>query len=53
MGAATDESLMAVEQEVTAVVDDAVAFAEESPLPEPIDALDHVFWTDPEGLEGL
>ena len=51
IGAATEGSLVAVEQEVTAVVDDAVAFAEESPLPEPMEALDHVFWTDPEGTE--
>lgn len=53
MGAATDQSLTAIEQEVTAAVDDAVAFAEESPLPEPIDALDHVFWTDSESPEVL
>jgi pyruvate dehydrogenase E1 component alpha subunit len=53
MGIATDESLAAIEQEVTAVVDDAVVFAETSPLPEPVAALDHVFWTDPQGREGL
>ena len=29
----------------TAVVDEAVAFAEDSPSPEPADALEHVFWT--------
>jgi pyruvate dehydrogenase E1 component alpha subunit len=51
MGKATDDSLTSMEQEVTVVVDNAVAFAEESPLPEPTDALKHVFWTEPEGLE--
>jgi pyruvate dehydrogenase E1 component alpha subunit len=50
-GAATDDALETIEQEVSAIVDDAVAFAEGSPLPEPVDALEHVFWTDPEGLE--
>jgi pyruvate dehydrogenase E1 component alpha subunit len=56
MGMASDESLLAIEQEVDAVVDDAVVFAEESPPPEPVEALDHVFWTDPqrpEDLQGL
>jgi TPP-dependent pyruvate/acetoin dehydrogenase alpha subunit len=53
MGAATDESLAAIEQEVTDAVDDAVTFAEESPLPEPTDALEHVFWKEPEGLEAM
>jgi TPP-dependent pyruvate/acetoin dehydrogenase alpha subunit len=43
---ATDQSLAAIEQQVTAAVDDAVVFAQESPLPEPTDALDHVYWTD-------
>lgn len=51
LGVATAESLAAIEREVTALVDDAVAFAEESPLPEPVEALDHVFWRDPAGLE--
>ena len=51
IGTASDASLAAIEQEVNATVDDAVAFAEESPLPEAIDALDHVFWPDPAGLE--
>ena len=41
----TDETLEAIEQEVTALVDEAVAFAEESPSPEPADALKHVFST--------
>jgi pyruvate dehydrogenase E1 component alpha subunit len=44
MGLASDESLQAIEEEVTSVIDEAVAFAEESPSPEPIDALKHVFW---------
>jgi len=39
----TDETLEAIEQEVTALVDEAVAFAEESPSPEPTDTLKHVF----------
>jgi pyruvate dehydrogenase E1 component alpha subunit len=47
-GLATDESLSTIAEEVAAVIDDAVAFAEESPLPEPEDTLDHVFWRDPE-----
>jgi pyruvate dehydrogenase E1 component alpha subunit len=51
MGKATDDSLATMEQEVTAVVDNAVAFAEESPLPEPEDALAHVFWTASEDRE--
>jgi TPP-dependent pyruvate/acetoin dehydrogenase alpha subunit len=49
LGLATDESLAAVEQEVTALIDEAVAFAEESPLPEPADTLKHVFYTGEEG----
>jgi pyruvate dehydrogenase E1 component alpha subunit len=49
LGLATDESLAAVEQEVTASIDEAVAFAEESPLPEPADTLKHVFYTGEEG----
>ena len=40
---ATDETLAAMEQEVIALVDEAVAFAEESPSPEPTDTLKHVF----------
>jgi TPP-dependent pyruvate/acetoin dehydrogenase alpha subunit len=47
-GLATNESLSTIDEEVAAVIDDAVAFAEESPLPEPVDTLDHVFWTDPD-----
>jgi pyruvate dehydrogenase E1 component alpha subunit len=41
---ATDESLAQVEREVTAAVDDAVAFAESSPSPAPEEALEDVFW---------
>jgi pyruvate dehydrogenase E1 component alpha subunit len=52
LGAATDESLADMEQEVIAVIDDAVDFAEESPLPDPAEALDHVFWMPAQGLEG-
>jgi pyruvate dehydrogenase E1 component alpha subunit len=49
MGVATDEALAAIEQEVADIVDDAVAFAEKSPLPEPTDTLRHVFWTEAAG----
>jgi pyruvate dehydrogenase E1 component alpha subunit len=52
MGAATDESLADIEQEIIAVIDGAVTFAEESPLPDPAEALDHVFWMPAQGLEG-
>lgn len=45
MDLATDETLAAIEQEVTALIDEAVAFAEESPQPEPTDALKHVFYS--------
>ena len=50
-GLATDETLAAIEQEVVALVDGAVAFAEESPPPEPTDTLKHVFYSteDEEG----
>ena len=50
LGIATDESLAAIEQQVTAVLDDAVDCAEQSPLPEPADTLKHVFW-DPAGVQ--
>jgi pyruvate dehydrogenase E1 component alpha subunit len=53
IGKATDDSLASIEHEVTLVVDNAVTFAEESPLPEPTEALDHVFWKGPEGLEAM
>ena len=42
-GEATDETLARVEAEVTAVIDEAVAYAEASPDPLPTDALKHVF----------
>ena len=45
MDLATDETLAAIEREVEALVDEAVAFAEESPAPQPADALNHVFYT--------
>jgi TPP-dependent pyruvate/acetoin dehydrogenase alpha subunit len=50
MGLVTDESLAAIETEVEALIDDAVAFAEESPSPEPSDTLKHVYFT--QGQEG-
>jgi pyruvate dehydrogenase E1 component alpha subunit len=43
-GLATDEALAAVEQEVQAVIDQAVDFAERSPYPDPTDTLKHVFY---------
>jgi pyruvate dehydrogenase E1 component alpha subunit len=43
-GLATDESLAAVEQAVTELIDEAVAFAEASPPPEPEDTLTDVFY---------
>jgi TPP-dependent pyruvate/acetoin dehydrogenase alpha subunit len=45
-GLATDEMLADIEREVTALIDDAVAFAEESPPPEPEDTLKHVFYVE-------
>jgi pyruvate dehydrogenase E1 component alpha subunit len=48
LGLATDETLATIEQDVTEVIDDAVAFAEESPLPEPVDTLKHVFYAGEE-----
>jgi pyruvate dehydrogenase E1 component alpha subunit len=41
---ATAEELGQIEKEVVAVVDEAVAYAESSPDPEPTDTLQHVFW---------
>jgi pyruvate dehydrogenase E1 component alpha subunit len=43
LGMASDEELANIEQEVTALIDKAVAFAEESPSPEPTDTLKGVF----------
>jgi pyruvate dehydrogenase E1 component alpha subunit len=45
-GLADDATLAAIEADVTAAIDDAVAFAEASPYPEPSDALKHVFYSD-------
>ena len=45
IGLATDETLATIESEVVALIDEAVAFAEESPSPEPSDALKHVFYS--------
>jgi len=45
-GLATADSLAEIEKEVTAEIDDAVAFAEASPSPLPEDALKHVFWSN-------
>jgi pyruvate dehydrogenase E1 component alpha subunit len=42
--AATDDDLARIEQEVTAQIDDAVAYADASPYPLPEDALRHVFY---------
>jgi TPP-dependent pyruvate/acetoin dehydrogenase alpha subunit len=46
LGIASDEMLAGIEREVTALIDDAVAFAEESPPPEPSDTLKHVFYVE-------
>lgn len=46
LGVASAEKLSTIEDEVTAIVDEAVAFADESPFPEPTDALMHVFWQE-------
>ncbi|QEQ01776.1 pyruvate dehydrogenase (acetyl-transferring) E1 component subunit alpha [Thermosynechococcus sp. QKsg1] len=40
---ATSEDLRAIEQKVQAIVDDAVAFAEESPEPKPEELYDYIF----------
>jgi TPP-dependent pyruvate/acetoin dehydrogenase alpha subunit len=42
----SEEERERLEREVTALVDDAVAFAESSPSPQPEDALRHVFWEE-------
>ncbi len=51
-GLATDEALTAIEGEVESLIDEAVAFAEESPSPEPTDTLTHVFYTQTQSEEG-
>ncbi len=43
LGLASDESLAVVEKEVEQSIDEAVAFAESSPYPEPEDTFKHVF----------
>jgi acetoin:2,6-dichlorophenolindophenol oxidoreductase subunit alpha len=45
LGLADDAALAAVEKEIVATIDDAVAFAEASPPPEAADALNDVFYT--------
>lgn len=45
LGQATDETLAAIEDQVVQAVQASVAFAEESPYPEPADTLQHVFYT--------
>ncbi len=45
-GLATEEALAAIEKEVDDAIDDAVAFAEDSPSPQAEDALKHVFYED-------
>ncbi len=47
-GLATPTSLAEIEQAVKLHIDEAVAFAEASPAPEPAAALQHVFYTGPE-----
>ena len=49
MGLASDETLADIEGDVAALVDEAVAFAEGSPSPEPADTLQHVFYPGAEG----
>lgn len=44
LGLADEAALAQIEREVEAAIDDAVAFAESSPLPEPTDTLKHVFY---------
>jgi TPP-dependent pyruvate/acetoin dehydrogenase alpha subunit len=43
-GLASDEQIEHIEQEVAAVIDEAVAYAEASPDPLPSDVLQHVFY---------
>ncbi len=44
-GLAGPENLADIEQTVKTLIDEAVAFAEASPAPEPADALNHVFYS--------
>lgn len=41
-----EENIAQIENEVSGIIDDAVAFAESSPSPLAEDALHHVFWRD-------
>ncbi len=50
-GLATDESLEAIFKEIEQAIDEAVAFAERSPSPEPADTLKHVFYGSESGGE--
>jgi pyruvate dehydrogenase E1 component alpha subunit len=50
-GLATENTLIAIEGEVESLVDEAVAFAEESPSPQPTDTLKHVFYAQTQGEE--
>jgi TPP-dependent pyruvate/acetoin dehydrogenase alpha subunit len=43
-GLAGDDWLATAEEQVAGLIDDAVRFAEDSPSPEPEEALQHVFW---------
>lgn len=52
LGLATGEVLAAIEGEVESVINEAVAFAEESPSPQPSDALNHVFYAQSQSEEG-
>ena len=45
-GLVTDGKLDQIEEEVAAVIDEAVDYAESSPDPEPTDTLQHVFWEE-------
>ena len=44
LGLADDSDLASIEEEIERKIDDAVAYAESSPDPEPEDALQHVFY---------
>lgn len=46
LGAVDAEAIEEIEREVTARMDEAVAFADASPEPKPEDALLHVYWED-------
>lgn len=44
LGLSTDESLALLDQEIQQQIQEAVAYAEASPSPDPADALEHVFY---------